>query len=546
MSSLPGGWSADCPAPYESRSTGASSCALPDHSILSTSVVGPSLLDITCETIREGCRPIALVRTAGVRRADYPSFGSAKSGKRRLAPGSRASRPSMPSAPARAPRSDIAAVPRFASLWAALTYAVCTLALGFPALAGGFLVSPHSDQYLAGFGFREFAASQLKAGKGIPLWDPYLYGGVPYVAGMAGDIFYPTFLLRAALPTDVAMTWSFIIHVFLAGLFTHGFLRAWGLGFGPALIGGIAYLLCGHVASLVSPGHDGKLYISALLPLALWMLVRGVRDGRNWSWGVLAIVIGLAVLSPHPQLLQYMLLACGAFALYLAFGPTEIAAGDVQRLDRRTAFVRLGFALGAVLVGALIGAIQYLPVREYVPYSPRGGGREYEFAVAYSMPIEELFNTYLPQFSGILDSYWGRSPIHLHSEYLGAATLVLAGAGLGTVRRSLRWFWVGTLIVTTLWALGGYTPFYHLIYAIVPGTKYFRAPSTIFFISSFAVVVLAALGTERVLARAVRPRYLLGWLIGAGVMALLASVGGLTNLATGIAASFPPQLEYHQ
>src|SRR5215216_2975341 len=113
-------------------------------------------------------------------------------------------------------RLDPASGPtRFAGAWAALVYAVCTLALAYPALAGGFLVSPISDQFIGGFPVRDFAAASLKAGHGIPLWNPYLFGGLPYVAAMHGDIFYPTFLLRMLLPTDVAMTWSFIIHLFL-------------------------------------------------------------------------------------------------------------------------------------------------------------------------------------------------------------------------------------------------------------------------------------------------------------------------------------------
>src|SRR6185503_7971654 len=116
-------------------------------------------------------------------------------------------------------------------LWAAVTYTLFTLTLGFPALAGKFLVGPNSDQYIAGYPFREFAASTLKATGHFPLWNPYLFGGMPYVAAMHGDIFYPTFLLRLILPTDVAMTWGFILHVFLAGLFTFVFLRALGLGF---------------------------------------------------------------------------------------------------------------------------------------------------------------------------------------------------------------------------------------------------------------------------------------------------------------------------
>jgi len=116
--------------------------------------------------------------------------------------------------------------PRFAFGWASLVYALCTLSLAYPALAGKFLVNPHSDQYIAGYAFREFAASTLRATGHFPLWNPYLFGGMPYIAAMHGDIFYPTFLLRMILPTDVAMTWGFIIHIFLAGLFTFGFLSS--------------------------------------------------------------------------------------------------------------------------------------------------------------------------------------------------------------------------------------------------------------------------------------------------------------------------------
>ena len=427
--------------------------------------------------------------------------------------------------------------PRRAGAWAALVYALCTFALAYPALSGGFLVNPHSDQFIGGFPVREFAAASLKAGHGIPQWNPYLFGGLPYIAAMHGDIFYPTFILRALLPTDVALTWSFIIHLFLAGCFTYLFLRGWGVRFYGALVGGLAYMLSGPIASYASPGHDGKLYVSALLPLVLWFLIRAVRDGRAWAWGGLAISVGLAVLSPHPQLLQYLLLVSGAFALYLAFSARE----DGSRLPRSVAIRRLGYALGAVLLGALIGAVQYMPVREYVPYSPRAGGRGYEFASSYSLPLEELLNTIVPQFTGMLNHYWGRNGIHLHSEYIGRLVLILAVAGLiGGSWSSFRKFWLGVFVVSLLWALGSSTPFYHLVYAVVPGAKYFRAPSTMMYVTMFSIAVFVALGTERVLARQIGSRYAIGWLIAAGVVAILGTSGALTNVARVVASSFDP------
>ncbi|MEX2109972.1 MAG: hypothetical protein WD802_05190 [Gemmatimonadaceae bacterium] len=427
--------------------------------------------------------------------------------------------------------------PRFAFGWASLVYLICTFSLAWPALAGKFLVNPHSDQYIAGYAFREFAAATLRATGQFPLWNPYLFGGMPYVAAMHGDIFYPTFLLRLILPTDVAMTWGFIIHLFLAGIFTFGFLRATGFSFPGALAGGLAYMMSGQIASYVSPGHDGKLFVSALFPLALWMLHRGIRGGRASSWGALALIIGLAVLSPHPQLLQYMLLACGAYALFLSLAKLDADPGP---FPHEFAVKRLAAALGAVMVGLAMGAVQYLPVREYVPWSPRAGGlANYETATSYAWRPEELLNTYLPQFSGLLDAYWGRNFFHLHSDYVGAVVLVLAGAAFLGLRADPRRrhiiFWSATLFVAVLWSLGSATPFYRIPYAIVPGTKYFRAPATIFFVGALAISVLASAGTERFLQLRVTRKYLIGWLAFAGAMGLLASASVLTAFAASFA-----------
>src|SRR5678815_4598130 len=90
-----------------------------------------------------------------------------------------------------------------------------------------------------------------------------------------------------------------------------------------------------------------------------------------------------------------------------------------------------------------------------------------------------------------------------------------------------------------LWALGGYTPFYHLVYAIVPGTKFFRAPSTMLMVVAFAIAVLTALGTERALREGLSRRYLIGWVVAGLVIALLAVSGALTSVAQSLAASFP-------
>ena len=420
--------------------------------------------------------------------------------------------------------------PRHAWVIALLTCVVGTMLLAWPALGGEFLVNMRSDQYQAGYSFREFGAQVLRATGGFALWNPYLFGGMPYVGAMHGDIFYPTALMRMVMPTDAAMTWGLIIHYMLAGFATYVFLRAFRLSFFGALVGAIAYMLSGWLGSYVSAGHDGKLFVGAMLPLGMLCVLRGVRDGRQWVWGALAIIVGLGLLSPHPQVMQYMLLGLGVFALYVAFWQRNVT------LSRAIAVRRLAFAFGAIVLGFALSAIQYLPVMEYTPFSPRSGGKGYEFATSFSFPVVELINTFIPEFTGILDRYWGPNRIHFHSEYVGAAVWVLVVAAFrSTVRSRDAIFLAAFAGFFTLWALGGETPFYQLVYAIVPGSKFFRAPSTIFFVANFALAALAGIGAQGLLDRAPSRRFLIGIGGTLGVLLLLAVTGALSGLAEAFA-----------
>ena len=216
--------------------------------------------------------------------------------------------------------------------------------------------------------------------------------------------------------------------------------------------------------------------------------------------------------------------------------------------DTQFILTRLGAALGAVVVGLCIGAVQYWPVLGYVSSSPRANGRTYEFASQYSFPPEEIFNTYLPQFTGILNSYWGRNLIHLHSEYMGVAVLMLAPLAFGAAsRKAFARFWLGTAIVALLWALGSYTPFFRLVY-LLPGTKYFRAPSTILYVLTFSLSVLSALGVERVLKRLPSAKflsgYLTGWCVFGVVVAILSASGVLTSIANTLAIPVASRMGY--
>jgi hypothetical protein len=315
---------------------------------------------------------------------------------------------------------------------AGAVFLLAALTLCWPMLAGRWLLG--DDQYVTGYGFRLFGAEMFRATHHIPEWNPYLFGGLPFIAAMHGDIFYPTAWLRWIMPVDTAMNLGFLAHIVLAGVSLYLLVRALGVRWAPAVIGGLAYELTGIVASLVRPGHDGKLFVSALAPLAFLALLRAIRNRRQGGYAGLALVVGLALVSPHYQMTYYLLVACGLWTLYLVFLDPERPAGLRWPLE-------IAKALGAVVLGLGIAAIQVIPFVEYIPYSPRGAGGPstgWDYAVLFSMPPEEIVTTVLPQFNGVLDHYWGRNFFKLHTEYLGAVVVVLAWLGVtGRSRRRL-------------------------------------------------------------------------------------------------------------
>lgn len=425
---------------------------------------------------------------------------------------------------------DDAFEPRRPLLVATVAYALTTMALCWPMLAGRFLVNPLSDQYSAGYAFRAFGAEMFRATGQIPEWNPYLFGGMPFIAAMHGDIFYPTAWLRWFLPVDTAMNLGFALHLLLAGVAMFALLRALRFGFGAALVGGTAFQLTGIVASLVHPGHDGKLFVSALAPLVFLALHRAVIGRRHAAYGVLALLVGLCMLSPHYQLTYYLLVAAGLWTLWLVFLAPGKPAGNP--------LLPLGLALAAVLAGIAISAVQALPFLEYVPHSPRaveGASRGWDYATSYSLPRAELVSTVLPEFNGTVESYWGENPIKLHTEYLGAIVVALAAFGWGARKRRpelLALLGIGALFL--LVSLGRHTPFYRAWYEVMPMMKSVRAPGMAFMLVALPAAAWAAAGAERLFRMEVSPRVVA---IPFGVLAafgLLGAVGALQPVVEAV------------
>lgn len=428
-------------------------------------------------------------------------------------------------------RGEAAFEPKHPTLTALACLSAWVFVLSLPLWRGQFLGGLYSDQFHSGYAYRHWLAEMWRTTGSVPLWNPEMFGGIPFVAAMHGDIFYPTSLLRLVLPTGLAMGLGFVIHYVLAGLFVYLLLRLLRTTWPGALAGGFAYQLSGVIGSYVQPGHDGKLFVTTLLPLALIGLVLGMRDRKWEGYGVLAFAVGLALLSPQAQMTYYLLIVAGIFALYLVFGEQpNRPVGD--RLGR------LALALGAVVLGFGVGMIQILPFYEYLPFSPRSEGYYgWEGAISYAIPWSHVPELFLSGFAGTTPdrTYWGGNALKLHSEYLGLAALALALFGaLDRSRRRLVGWLLGIAALFALVGLGGGTPFYRLWWSLMPFVKQTRAPGMALFVVALVVAMLAGFGVDRWTRQRARP-WTVAWTAAGAVVMLLAMAGGFGMLAEFLA-----------
>ena len=387
-----------------------------------------------------------------------------------------------------------------------------------------------TDMLDQAYQLRKFGVEEIRSGRGFPLWNPFVYGGLPYLAVLPGPVFYPTSLLYLVMPLHRAIGWTFVLHTALGGIFAFAAARSLRLGPWASAVAGLAFMFTGMVVSTLFGGHDGRMFVMVLVPLAFACLERGLQSGRpGWFVGM-GLVVALQVFTPHVQLMYYSSLCLSLYALIRIVG---VWRGD--ETGRPGAARLLGwFSFGFVIAG-LIGAAQLVPTWRILEIAVRGGTGEsgYSFAASWALPPQEITSLFLPDLIGSLGTYWGSNPFKLHTEYLGGVPVALALLGLAGFRSDSRVRILGAIaFLCLLFALGAATPVHRLMYAAIPFVSRFRAPSMMLGPGTLFVALLAGIGWQRVLDARQDPARFPTWTV------ILVLIGPL--LLFGLAAMTSP------
>jgi hypothetical protein len=351
------------------------------------------------------------------------------------------------------------------------------------------------DFYVQTYACSTYKARALLAGQ-IPLWNPYVYSGHPFLADLQNSTLYPPSLLTVLLSAPwgysvVALEIEAIAHFFLAGATTYFLGRRLFGRRDVALLVGIIFMFGGYLTSYPALQLP-ILETAAWLPLILLLLdLAACRMGSQRAQGVLlcllsGAVLGVALLAGHAQTAMYV--SYLAVGWYLFRSWTSGGASWVARFG--------GLATLAV-AAAGVAAIQLLPAVELMRLSIRASAAYHELSSGFA--AKDLLQILQPGVAG----YW--SPLYIGTlplVWVLFAWAVWLRGGQG--RPGRRWrrdvaFWSGVAALALLLALGGESFLYSLFYLVVPGFGLFRSQERIALIWSLAMALLSGYGLQHFL-----------------------------------------------
>jgi len=415
------------------------------------------------------------------------------------------------------------------------------------------------DLILENYAWKNFIRESIRAGE-IPLWNPYILAGQPFLAAGQNAALYPPGLVFAFLPLPYAYAVFAVLHYWLAACAMYFLARVLGLRAFAATLSGVIYAFGGFmVVSVVFPMVvSAAAWLPAILGFTELALRRlALTDGEKIAWSRVlldalfaAILLGLQFLAGHVEVSYYILLV---LAFYAVWRGMSLNVSLRERMINWRGLLRVGVVIGGiVLLGFALAAIQILPLYELVRLNFREGSTSYDQVAGWALPTRQIVTFFIPDFFGnpthhayfdIYDLTWKSAP--QGTIFWGIKNYVEAGAYIGILAMALAvfavigsfrvkvegwkaakssnsiWLFTTLAVLSLLFAFG--TPLYVVLFYGLPGWNQLHTAFRWIFPWTLSMAFLAGAGAQIIADRA--PKRLItmfGALLGAvGLLTLL-------------------------
>jgi O-antigen/teichoic acid export membrane protein len=257
-----------------------------------------------------------------------------------------------------------------------------------------------SDLILENYVWKKFIRETIAAGQ-LPLWNPYILSGQPFLANGQHSALYPFSLLFYVLPLSKAYGWFTVSQLWLAGLNMYIFLRTLRATRLGALAAGITYSLSTFfmVSVVFTMIIAGAAWLPLLLALIEMIIHKQEEKGRMVYSPIPfvaagAVVLGLQTLAGHVEITYYTLLVAGFYAL------CRLLRLWRQQATPRFALYLAGWLLLLVGLGLGLGLVQLGPMYEVVTQNFRDNSVTLAQVREWALPVRRIATFLIPDFFG--------------------------------------------------------------------------------------------------------------------------------------------------
>lgn len=339
----------------------------------------------------------------------------------------------------------------------------------------------------------------------MPLWNPYIFMGSPFLANPQAGVLYPPNWLLTPFNTTNAVKIAIVTHLWIAAFGTYRLaLHSLGISKSAAVIAALLFALGGHMTAKVE--QVNQLQALAWLPWILLAANRIIQDIKTQnklirSGLILSMLIGLQLLSGHTQssfisILSVIIWCCTSISCTITHSSSRKT--DLWLILARSNARILIPIFGCLIAAFLLAAAQIIPAFELSQLSLRSDGLSMREALSFSVHPKMLGHALLPAF--------GRPVFTELIGYLGIPALMLGILGCYQIshkpnQRLILPALALALIGITL-AMGSHNPIYWILAKFAPGFNLFRVPARWLVLWALGAALLAGYGYDSLRTRA--------------------------------------------
>jgi hypothetical protein len=354
--------------------------------------------------------------------------------------------------------------------------------------------------------FQNFAATS----NGIPFWNPYTFGGMPFFADIQTGFFYPLnrildlFVSNGKLPF-VALELVIILHFVISQINTFYLAKRFGVSKYGAIVSALGYSF--SMLMICHTIHPMIIYQLAWLPLVIGLLYSAFNEKRIY-YGVLSgLVLGLSILAGHPQTVLYEFIFIGLFAL--GFLIKSFKTDDYNAVK-----IIISTLLTFVLAYGIF-AVQLFPAQELAGLSQRAE-INYDKATEGSLYFKQALSSVVPNLFGQVSGddlrnstfylqFKGVQGIHYFWETSYYFGVLILAFGLFKILTGYKDFKIMLLTLISLFgflfSLGANSFVFDMMYNL-PYINTFRMPARMMFFVTLCFSLLAGMGVDSLFAKA--------------------------------------------